>query len=90
MIQWKLYKELVSHIMQYQTIVFLEQLSKLAGNMAKLKTLSVKKYIFSIKLFHAYQYLQYVCNISTKCQKDPGRSYQSYRAKTLFADGITE
>ena len=28
-----------------------------------------KKYFFSIKLLHAY--LQYVCNISTKCWKDP-------------------
>ena len=29
----------------------------------------VKKYCFSIKFLHAY--LQYVCNVSTKCWKDP-------------------
>ena len=60
-IQWKLY-EFVSHTMQYQTIIFSEQLSRLA----LLKTLSVcRKKNFSINLLHAY--LQYVCNISTKC-----------------------
>ena len=38
--------------------------------MAKLKTRKfVKKYFFNIKLLHAH--LQYVCNISAKCWKDP-------------------
>ena len=36
-VQWKLLEELVSHTMQYQTIIFSEHLSKLA----MLKTLSV-------------------------------------------------
>ena len=41
MIQWELYKELVSHTMQYQIIIFWEQLSKLA----MLETLSVSQKI---------------------------------------------
>ena len=49
--------------------------------------LFVKKYFFCIKLLHAH--LQYVCNISSKCWKDPvkalrGVDFTKYALSTII------
>ena len=84
-IQRKLQEELVSHTMQYQTIIFSEQLSKLS--MLKNPVNLSKNIFFSIALLQAY--LQYVCNISTTCWKDPmkaltGVDFTKYALSTII------